>query len=321
MDTKVQKLFEKHLLSQLDFWRQQLLEGDLSEVELSVRSLLHEIHNGVMACLLNEVGQSEEFAERLTELGAKSGAKDLRLREVRLQLGTGACIHYKSYYAGRIEGAEAVEEDVDLASRHLSQVYWGCVEKCTPMYYSTVAQCSSICSSYEIACQVLEHQGIRSKAKKVRELSIAVGGIASDLGLSAQLDEGENMSGKRVVVRVDGGRSRLRENKDSYTKKGYQKYAAEWREPKLIAIHVLDEEGNVLRSVSKPIYRAAVHDAKACMEDLVQTLKLLKVDQALEVQFLADGAPFIWKRIRKAFQKAGVPAKKIREHEENNLPV
>lgn len=309
--TKVQKLFENNLLSQLNTWRTELLNGDLSDVELSLRSCLQDLHNGVMECLLNEVGQSEELAERLGDFGTKFGAKDLKLREVRLQLGTGVCVHYKSYYVGRVERAKAVGKDAELACRHLSQVYWGCMKKSTPMYYDMVAHSSSICSSYEIACKVLEHQGIRAKTKRVRELSIAVGGIASDLGLSAQLDEGEDMSGKRVVVQVDGGRSRLRENKDSYTKKGYQRYAANWREPKLIAIHVLDEQGNVARSVSKPIYRAAVQDAKACMEDLVETLKLLKVDQALEVQFLADGAPFIWKRIRKAFRRAGVSAKKI----------
>ncbi len=43
----------------------------------------------------------------------------------------------------------------------------------------------------------------------------------------------------------------------------------------------------------------------------METLRILKVDQAEQVQFLADGASFIWKRIGKAFRKAGVAAKKI----------
>jgi len=308
MTTKVQNLFENNLLSHLDFWREELLSGDLSSVELSLRSSLQQVHDGVMQILLNDVGQSDELADRLKDFGGKLGAKDLKLREVRLQLGTGNWIRYKSYYATRLEPSE---KGVELASRHLSLMYWGCLKKSTPMYYGLVSQCSTICPSYDIARQLLEYQGIYAKTKRVRTLSITVGGLASALGLSAQLDEGEDMSGKRVVVQIDGGRSRLRENKEAYTKKGYQKYEANWREPKLIAIHVIDENGDIVRSVSKPIYRAAVHDAKACMEDLVQTLKLLKVDQALEVQFLADGAPFIWRRIRRAFQKAGVSAKKI----------
>ena len=305
MDTKIQKLFESSLLSQLNFWESQLLSGDLSGFESSLRSTLHEMHTKLMEVLLNKVGQSKELAERLKALGKDIGVKDLRVREVSLQTGVGSKIRYKSYYAS------SVEKGVKLETRHLSQLYWGCINKSSPIYYGLVAQFSTICPSYEVACTLLNYQGIYAKHKRVRELSIKTGAFAAKLGLLAQLDKGENMSGKRVVVQIDGGRSRLRENKEAYTKKGYQKYDGNWREPKLIAIHILDENGHVARLLSKPIYRATVQDAKACMDDLVQTLKILKVDEASEVQFLADGAPFIWRRIRKAFKKAGVAAKKI----------
>lgn len=282
-----------------------MLSGKLGDFEQSLRGVLQQLHADVMEVLLNEVGRDVTFRSTLKDFGEELGLSDLKLREVRLQTGVGLWIRYKSYYAS------VVDKDSEPATRHLSQLYWGCLKKSTPMYYGLVSQFSTVCPSFDIARQLLDYQGLHAKTKRIRELSLEMGSLASELGLSAQLDEGEDMSGKRVVVQIDGGRSRLRENKDTYTKKGYQKYEANWREPKLIAIHVLDENGEVARSVSKPVYRAAVQDAKACMEDLVQTLKLLKVDQALEVQFLADGAPFIWKRIRKAFQKAGVLAKKI----------
>lgn len=305
METKIQKLFEKGLLSQLEFWRSQLLEGDLSGFELSLRSILQELHTGVMKVLLNEVGQSSCFRERLEEFGNGLGLGGLKLREVRLQTGVGTWVDYRSYYAG------IAEKGIKLETRHLSQLYWGCVKKSSPMYYGIVAQCSTICPSYEIASELLSYQGIYAKTGRIRKLSIKVGGLAAKLGLSAQLDKGENMSGMRVIVQLDGGRSRLRENKEEYSKKGYRKYDARWREPKLLAIHVLDKDGHVAQSVRQPIYRAAVHNAKACIEDLVQTLKILKVADAAEVQFIADGASFIWKRIGKAFKKAGVAANKI----------
>ena len=73
----------------------------------------------------------------------------------------------------------------------------------------------------------------------------------------------------------------------------------------------MDDKGQIARTIRKPLYQAAIQDAKACMEDLVAVLRALKADQAAQVQFLADGASFIWKRIRNAFRKAGVAASKI----------
>jgi len=305
MFTKLQKLFENHLLKQLNSWSADLLEGDLSGVELSLRSSLQELHAGVLELLLNEVGQSDVFRDRLQSYGSCFGSRDLKLREVRLQTGVGIWIRYKSYYAG------IVGSGVDLTTRHLSQLYWGCVKKSSPMYYGLVSQFSTVCPSYEIASQLLSYQGIYAKVGRIRKLSVKVGSFAAKLGLAAQLDKDEDMSGMRVIVQIDGGRSRLRENKEECSKKGYKKYDTPWREPKLLAIHVLDENGHVTRSLRQPIYRAAIHDAKACMDDLVQTLKILKVAEATEVQFIADGASFIWKRIGSAFKKAGVAANKI----------
>jgi len=40
-----------------------------------------------------------------------------------------------------------------------------------------------------------------------------------------------------LVVRVDGGRVRLREPRKGRTKKGRKKFAANWREPRLSIIY------------------------------------------------------------------------------------
>lgn len=305
MKTKIQKLFEIHLLAVLDLWVSQLESGDLHNFELSLRHALQVIHAGIMEIVLNDIGRRKSFHKKLKDLGSELGLRDLKLRKVRLQTVVGIWITYKSYYGCQLYDGCEVE------TRHLSQTYWGCLKKSSPAYYSLVSQLSAVCPSYEIASQVLSDQGIKSNAKRIRALSTHTGAIGAALGLSAQLDKSENMSGLRVVVQIDGGRSRIRTPKKDRSKKGYMKYETPWREPKLIAIHVLDKDGNIGHSIRKPIYRASVQDAKSCMDDLVETLKVLGVSQAQEVQFLADGASFIWKRIRSAFRKAGVAAKKI----------
>lgn len=48
-------------------------------------------------------------------------------------------------------------------------------------------------------------------------------GIGRRLGISAQLDSQEDMVGMRVVVQVDGGRSRMREGNGKTSSKGYEK--------------------------------------------------------------------------------------------------
>jgi hypothetical protein len=303
--TKLAKIFETIILSRVEYWRELLLSGDLARFEQEVQGLLQQLHGEIMRQLLEEVGISQAFKKQLKILGLSFGLSHLKLRRTRIQIGTGQWIEYRSYYAHQAQNGYGE------VNRQLSHLYWGCVDRASPKYLSIASMMSVVCPSFEIARQVLGEQGIQAKYKRIRRLSGLAGTIGRRLGISAQLDSGEDLVGMRVVVQIDGGRSRMREDNEKRSAKGYQKYDTPWREPKLIAIHVLDEKGQIARTVRKPFYQAAIQDAKACMEDLVATLRVLKVDQAEQVQFLADGASFIWKRIRNAFKKAGVAAKKI----------
>lgn len=302
---KIIKIIETMLENRLSTWEKQLHEGDLAGVETDLRDFLRELYRIIMQHLFDEIGSSNRFKNRLLVLGLRLGLSDLRLRQVRLQIGTGDWLTYKSYYAYQSNGHNQVD------TRHLSQLYWGCINRASPGYFSQVSMLSVVCPSFDLADRVLSEMGIACNYNRIRKLSVGVGQLGCELGIAAQLDTGEDMEGLRVVVQIDGGRSRMREANGKKSKKGYQKYDTPWREPKLIVIHTLDEKGNINETIRKPLYQASIQDAAACMEDLVQTLKILKVDKAKEIQFLADGAPFIWKRIRKAFKKAGVAAKKI----------
>jgi len=304
-DTKIANIFATIIIARIDCWKAMLLEGGLSSFEQELHGLLQELHGEIMKELLNEVGCSPAFKTRLKALGASLGLSRLKLRPARVQIGTGQWIAYKSYYAHRAVGVAS------QANRHLSGLYWGLADRATPKYLSLASMMSVVCPSFEVAKQVLGELGIQSKYKRMRRLSGFAGALGRRLGISAQLDPEEALSGMRAVVLIDGGRSRLRENTGKTSSKGYQKYDTPWRGPKLIVIHVLNEKGQIARTVQKPLYQASIQDGKACMDDPVQMLRALKAGEATEIQFLADGAPFIWKRIRNAFKKAGVPAKKI----------
>ena len=77
----------------------------------------------------------------------------------------------------------------------------------------------------------------------MRELSIKMGELGQKVGISGILIEGESLEGKRVVVSYDGGRSRTRQSKKTKNSRGNIPYYTKWREPKIIVIHVLDDQG------------------------------------------------------------------------------
>ena len=269
--TKLAKIFETIILSCVDSWKERLLGGDLTGFEQVAQSLLQQLYGEIMKELLREVGCSRGFKKRLKTLGLSLGLSHLKLRQTRLQIGTGQWIGYRSYYARQaVEGYRGV-------SRQLSHVYWGCAGRASPKYLSLTSMTSIVCPSFEVARQVLGEQGVQADCRRIRRLSVFAGALGRHLGISAQLDAQEDLTGMPVVAQIDGGRSRMREDNNKTSAKGYQKYDTRWREPNLIAIHVLDEKGQIARTIRKPLYQVAVQDAAACIQDLVGTLRILKV--------------------------------------------
>ena len=58
-------------------------------------------------------------------------------------------------------------------------------------------------------------------------------------------DTGE-LASKRIVVSVDGGRTRIRHNAKvgrRNAKTRHRRYKAPWKEPRVMSVYVLDEEG------------------------------------------------------------------------------
>jgi len=122
-------------------------------------------------------------------------------------------------------------------------------------------------------------------------------------------------SGRRVVVATDGGR--LRERRPARhgrrrTDTGHRRYDAPWREPKLLTLYVIDDQGAVV-STYQPIYDGTLGDCDALFEMLLGYLKALGAHQARELIFVGDGAKWIWERARDLAQRLGVDPSRVRE--------
>lgn len=106
-----------------------------------------------------------------------------------------------------------------------------------------------------------------------------------------------NLKGKRIAIAMDGGRIRLREtnSRGRRRKSGRRGFKAEWREPKLLVIYELDENGR-RKAGGLLRYEATLGDADRICDLLVGLLKELGAQEADEWVLLGDGAPWLWNR-------------------------
>jgi len=305
LTTKLEKFLEISMDEAIKTGPALLLSGDLLGFEQQLKSLLNELYDGIVQKTLQAVGTSPELKAELEKLAAQNGLGQLKKRTVGLQVATGSWLEFESYYAYQ-------KQDVDYeGTRHLSLLYWGCMDKASPAYYSLVSMASVICPSFEIARQILDYQSIKTTYQRMRKLSLYLGQAGRMAGPVALLEAGESLEGKRVVIQLDGGRSRTREDKDQVSQKGYPLYDTPWKEPKMFVIQTLNDKGEVERKTVRPFYGGTMEDYQACLEELKLTLQALRIDLAKGVQFVADGARTIWKNIRSLLIDAGVKPKKI----------
>jgi hypothetical protein len=122
------------------------------------------------------------------------------------------------------------------------------------------------------------------------------------------------LGGKRVVVATDGGRLRERVSAPAGRRRanGHRGYKAPWREPKLLVIYVIGDDGKV-EGEFRPIYDGTMKDADAIFEMIAGYLKALGVEHARQLIFVADGAKWIWNRTEELARQMGLAPDKVEE--------
>jgi hypothetical protein len=103
-------------------------------------------------------------------------------------------------------------------------------------------------------------------------------------------------SGRRVVAAVDGGRVNIRRRVAGRPRKdGRKKFVTEWREPKVLTLYVIGDDGKRDREI-RSVIDGTLGDADAIFALMVYHLRRLGADQAKELILIGDGAPWIWNR-------------------------
>lgn len=191
----------------------------------------------------------------------------------------------------------------------------GIQERCTPLLASNVSIWGSLLSSFAEVQQVLLEQGINLGVKVLRRICYRYAERArlmQQAGAFA-LSEDESVAGRRVIVSCDGGRIRLRENKRGRkTKKGRTRYKGAWREPKLLIIYVVNEEGKMDKSFA-PIIDGNMDGPDSAFQLIYEYLRAIGIEKADKVLFVADGAHWIWNRVSLLIEDLGLQSEQVHE--------
>jgi hypothetical protein len=300
--SKISNYIHNAIGTQVENWTAMLHEGNLLQFEEELSQTMAGLYNFVCEELLPEA--SAVVVDDLVRQGKTAGGRKIEVRPFALRIATGRQIKVKSPYV------KQVPEDW-RGSRHLLCGHWGIIGGASPALYDKVGFCCALGPSHDFAHQALEKFGVRMCLSSVREVANRLAYHCFDYGEEKlMLAPDETLAGKRVVLSVDGGRTRTRIYDGQVNTAGQLTYQTAWCEPKLFVIDILNDEGQPDR-YELPIYGCRFKDTDV-LELLERYLKRLRIDKAAQVQLLADGAPWIWTQVKELLLHLGLdPARLI----------
>ena len=192
----------------------------------------------------------------------------------------------------------------------------------TPALASEIAMCVTEGPSMMAVRERLERYGLSFNIKVIKRIAecfakagLAVRNAWVNSGGEAPcplVPSNETYAGCRVLIGGDGGRLRTRKKKAGRIPDGKKRHGfdADWREPKMLAIRVLDGMGAVIRT-EHPVYDGTIGNADALFNILRAHLKARHIDKAAEVVCNCDGAPWIWDRMGNLLDELGVERTKV----------
>ena len=195
---------------------------------------------------------------------------------------------------------------------------WLCMEEgITPQVWSTVAEAGTVSGSFAIARSSLQNWGISISLKRIERLTYHFNkqGLNQRQSLLFNLQQGTLpitpiFKHHRVVISVDGGRTRIRDAKTGKRRNNSNRhgYKAEWIEPKLLTIYVVDPLGKRVNTAEIPVTNDGTYGKlQPFLELLEMHLVRLGINLASQVVLIADGAEWIWKHLPPLLQRLGCP--------------
>jgi hypothetical protein len=319
--------FQAELMTALPDWKERLRAhpDQLVELEQEIHAAFSRGADLLVVGLLSVVTKTPEFSDACERIrrDAVAPLNRGRLRQIQVRLLGGLVMWLTSLYCAPRKGwFSRVDETIPGMYVELAQLGFG--KGCTPGLQSRVARQAALCPSFQFAQQELQRSGVKLDVKAVRRITTQCGeGVLTvrtrelQLWREGKLPAGSELTGKRVSVQMDGGRSRIRgELRDAAAvpeatnaeglpcgeapgrsrKRAKKTFDADWREPKLLTIFVHDERGRMVKK-SQATVDGTLEGPDAIAELAAMHLHRLGAAKAQSITFVADGGVWIWERI------------------------
>jgi hypothetical protein len=328
--------FTSELLTNIPHWNQKL-----SDAPEALEPLEREVHAafargadlllvGLLAVVMRDA-RFEKDVER-TRQGYSQPLQRGRERTVRIKLLSGLLVWGISLYCPP-QKKRFRKDEQGGSGVYVELAQFGFGKGVSPALQSRVARKVALCPSIDMARQELAREGVALDVKSVRRIAYQCGEGLLQLRKhqllqwrGGQLPAGEELAGRRVSVQIDGGRTKIRGPLRARTaeaeptdtdglptqdmparsrKTASQTFEADWREPKLVTIFVHDEQGKMAKE-TKATIDGTLLGPDAIAEIVAMHLHRLGAARAASVTFVADGAPWIWDRIGRIIELAGL---------------
>jgi len=294
--------------------------------ERAVVGLARELGGEITRRVLQDV--SDDSLRRKSALAKcrdKAGARGIELRVERkrktvVRTLSGSLVEVTTPYASaRPRGGGRLK----TRGRQGTGVYpvldeLGILGRSTPALRLLVSRAVCEANSVSSARELLEDSGLKLDHKAALRLTYLVAEDAlreREAGIRRTTEgaEGGVFKGRKVVVTVDGGRINIRRRVAGRPKKGGRKrFVTEWREPKILTLYVMGEDGKRDKTVS-PVIDGTLGDADSVYRLIRYHLLRLGGHQAAEVALVGDGAVWIWNRGERLREELGLPPERFHE--------
>lgn len=317
-------------------WTEQLIAcpADLEAIERRVHKAYAHGADLLVAGLMAATIQDAKIlkAAEQTRQGFSRPLQKGRERAIAVQLLGGLVVWAVTLYCApkkkRFRKDDEPRVGLDIT---LSQFGFG--KAVSPGLQSKVARQMALCPSIAFAHKELTRDGVDLDVKAIKRITYQCGdGLLAlrrhriKLLRKKQLPKSSELAGKRVSVQIDGGRMKIRSemklktavpvptDEDGFLtddapgrSKGQPRrtFSADWREPKLMTIFIHDEHGKMVKQ-TKATIDGTLLGPDAIAEVVAMHLHRLGAAEALSVTFVADGAPWIWDRIERIIELAGL---------------
>jgi hypothetical protein len=282
----------------------------LQVLEQSLHCQTRELADLITAVQVQEALDSDGLKEEARQFaGLQPGRlKNQGYRSVNVRFIGGTVIALKvTYYARSCDTKKVAKKK--CKGLYPALCLLGIHDRCSPGLASQISLASAALCSLEEARHMLAEQGRILDIKTVRNVvkrMAARARLAQEQEESSLYWDTQAIKGRRVVVSTDGGRLRIRKKKRGpKTKKGYSRFTGEWKEPKLFIIYIADDEGRQDKTFC-PYLDGTLNGSDAVFGMLVYYLKKLEVSAADKLLFVADGAIWIWDRVKPLLQALGL---------------